>query len=411
MWHCAINQPLRSRSCRGGVPLPWSTPHTRVRSGCSQPGRVYPSVPPSHVGILTQRCRTECFRTLPSGNGQGVSLAKAFATAGSTPSHRMSTESATRPASIVHGERIGRYSAFRSTQRELTTKRPATTPTPCPKSPKVTVAISSGKSSSSSITLPQQDNESTRERNPISPTVFDISPLSPPLVVRGSTSPAGENEIAGVESADSHVSSHDGTSRNQTFDKDLKEKVWEIAQKFSESPGMLLRLRKSGLSRGRIVVLTTEAVAQRCKTATCTKSTARDVSALVRFYLDNRPADNITLTGEASVVLLHDYLEQAAERGRTVPGAVMLSLSCWAAALQIDWPLDRPLICDSSTVESNASPKQAHPMDIETVKLIDELALNCAPPIQTRFRRLGSAHVLRDPSFCGRATASFVPHQ
>ena len=52
-------------------------------------------------------------------------------------------------------------------------------------------------------------------------------------------------------------------------------------------------------------------------------------------------------------------------------------------------------------------------MSIETVKLIDELALNSEvrPPIQTRFRRGDSAHVLHEPSFCGRAAASYVPHQ
>ena len=291
--------------------------------------------------------------------GKAFSLAKPFATAVSAPSHRMSTESATRPASIVHGDRLGRCSAFRSTQRELTATRSAITPTPGPKSPKVTVSLSSDKSDSLSLTRPQQNSESTRGRNHIPPTVFGLAPFSPPLVVRGSTSPAGENAVPGSESADSHGSSHDGTSSRQTFGKALKDKVWGIAQTFSESPGLLLSLRKSGLSGERIVVLTIEAAMQHSKTAASTKSAAKNVSTLGRFYLDSRPADNITLAGEASVDLLREYPEQAAERGRAASGAVRRSFSGWADALQIDWHLDRSPICAASTAESNTAPRKS----------------------------------------------------
>ena len=55
--------------------------------------------------------------------------------------------------------------------------------------------------------------------------------------------------------------------------------------------------------------------------------------------------EGFTLTGDDSVVLLHDYIESTAERGRAVPGAVETSRSTWAEALGINWPLENPLVC------------------------------------------------------------------
>ena len=65
----------------------------------------------------------------------------------------------------------------------------------------------------------------------------------------------------------------------------------------------------------------------------------------------------VTLTGEASVALLLDYLESVADRGRAVPGAVKSSLITWSEAIGAPWPLDNPLACVAAQVESGEIPK------------------------------------------------------
>ena len=76
------------------------------------------------------------------------------------------------------------------------------------------------------------------------------------------------------------------------------------------------------------------------------------------------------------MVLLRDYIESTAERGRTVLGEVKTSLSTWAEALGINWPLENPLVCAAAHVDSNETPKHAPPMKLDTVKKLGELALN-----------------------------------
>ena len=121
------------------------------------------------------------------------------------------------------------------------------------------------------------------------------------------------------------------------------------------------------------------------------KSTIGNVAGLVRFFHDFRSDENATLTGETSVVLLRDYLEQATSRGRTVPATIRHSLANWAAALQIDRPLGRALISSASTIEPNTSPKQAPAMAIETIKLLEGVAAN---PARTPFKRQFAAGIL-----------------
>ena len=50
----------------------------------------------------------------------------------------------------------------------------------------------------------------------------------------------------------------------------------------------------------------------------------------------------IALTGDSSVVLLRNYIESVADRGRMVPGVVKTSLGTWSGALGISWTLDNP---------------------------------------------------------------------
>ena len=118
---------------------------------------------------------------------------------------------------------------------------------------------------------------------------------------------------------------------------------------------------------------------QRCKSPASTRGVIRNVSGPIKFFLENRGESDppgVTLTGESSVVLLHDYSESVADRGRTVPGAVKTSLSTWSEALGVPWPLDNPLVCAAAQVESNEIPKHEPPTKLDTIKKLEALAVN-----------------------------------
>ena len=100
---------------------------------------------------------------------------------------------------------------------------------------------------------------------------------------------------------------------------------------------------------------------QHCATASITRLAIENVDGVVRYFIDTRAADNLSLTGENSVVLTLDYLDQAPDRGRAVPEAVKHALSCRVAAIQIEWPLGRSLVSAAATAESNGSPQTGPP--------------------------------------------------
>ena len=180
----------------------------------------------------------------------------------------------------------------------------------------------------------------------------------------------------------------------QAFDSQLREAVWLLAEEFSNTSTLLLGFYEAKLNKERIIALTIEALMQRCKSPASTRGVIRNVKGLIRFYLENRDESNpsgITLTGDSSVVLLRDYIESVADRGRTVPGAVKTSLSTWSEALGISWPLDNPLVCAAAHVESSDIPKHAPPMKLETVKKLEAIALDVTV---TPFKRAFAAGAL-----------------
>ena len=87
----------------------------------------------------------------------------------------------------------------------------------------------------------------------------------------------------------------------------------------------------------------------------------RHVNGLLQFYLDTRNETSVTLTGETSLVLPHDYLESLTERGRAAPSAGKHAIDARPEALGIDWPLTNPLVLSAAIVESNEEPKHAPP--------------------------------------------------
>ena len=117
---------------------------------------------------------------------------------------------------------------------------------------------------------------------------------------------------------------------------------------------------------------------QRCKSPASTRGVVENVSGLIQFFLDPRGESNpdgITLTGEASVVLLRGYLESFADRGRTVPGDVKTPLIARSEAIDAPWPLDNPLVGAAAHVESSEIPKHAPPTKHDTTKKLESLAL------------------------------------
>ena len=168
-----------------------------------------------------------------------------------------------------------------------------------------------------------------------------------------------------------------GTSKHG-FDQKLKQDVWLLAEEFPDSSSLLKGLHTAKIDKGRITILTLEALMQRCKSPASTRNVVRNVSGLIRFFLETRDdaKPGITLTGASSVVLLRDYLQSVAERGRTVPGDVKTSLNTRSEALGVPWPLDNPLVCAAAQVESSEIPKHAPPMKLDTVKKIELMALN-----------------------------------
>ena len=115
---------------------------------------------------------------------------------------------------------------------------------------------------------------------------------------------------------------------------------------------------------------------QQCKSADGEKSAAKHATSILRFFPERHSDEKVTLTGEASLVLLHDFLDQEAYRGRTVPPKIRHSLVCWAAALEIHWPLDRALICSAVSAESTTSPKNAPAVPLETANLLEGVETN-----------------------------------
>ena len=160
------------------------------------------------------------------------------------------------------------------------------------------------------------------------------------------------------------------------FDSCLKTAVLDLALNFAETPPLLRGFWKPWVEKERIVVLTLDAAMQQCKSAPKTKSKVENVSGIVRYFLDFRPDDKVTPTGESSLVLIRDYLEQAASRGRTAPASIRRPLNNWDTALQIDWPPDHSLANSACAVEHTTPPKQAPAMALSTIKLLECIAIN-----------------------------------
>ena len=162
-------------------------------------------------------------------------------------------------------------------------------------------------------------------------------------------------------------------SRN-TFDETLKTEVLKLAHEFAEVSSLLESTRLSALTSEKTSILAIEALNSRSKSIATTKAIVKHIRGLLGYFFELKMESEVALAGEHSIILLHDYLESLADRGRTVPADGKHALTVWADAMGIDWPLNHVLIASAVTCESNEDVKQAPAMSLATIRKLEELA-------------------------------------
>ena len=70
------------------------------------------------------------------------------------------------------------------------------------------------------------------------------------------------------------------------------------------------------------------------------------------------------------MVFLSDYLVSLAEGGMPVPDAPKHAFSVCAETMGTECPIANPLVFSAASVETNARPRQAPSMGIDTLRLI-----------------------------------------
>ena len=88
---------------------------------------------------------------------------------------------------------------------------------------------------------------------------------------------------------------------------------------------------KAHVPKGKVALLVIDPCL-RAKSKETMEELARHVSDVVRFYLEARAESKVRLTGGDSVVLIRDYVESLAERGRAVPATAKHALTLAAEA-------------------------------------------------------------------------------
>ena len=271
---------------------------------------------------------------------------------------------ATRPASTAFHDRLKRSSDVR---HGYSGKQNKTSPM-LGGSPRIRVSLSQATSSSrtsqpSASTLATHDRDTLQSQSAGELDITSGEALDPP-------SDEGSESVARCSTS---------VTGKPAFGQKPRQSIWLLVGEFSGVSTLLQGFHRAKLNRERITALTLEALMQRCKSPASARNIANHVGALVKFFLDTRDESNpsgCSLTGEGSVVLLRDFLESAADRGGTVPGAVKSPISAWSEALGFPWPLDNSLVCAAAQAESNDTPKHAPPMRLETIKKLEELATN-----------------------------------
>ena len=72
-------------------------------------------------------------------------------------------------------------------------------------------------------------------------------------------------------------------------------------------------------------------------------------------------------------MLIRDYLESLAGRGRTAPASSRASLSVWD---DIGWPIANALICPAESIAPNGRTRKAPPMKHSTLRTTEQIDTN-----------------------------------
>ena len=139
-----------------------------------------------------------------------------------------------------------------------------------------------------------------------------------------------------IESIGSREPSPSRLGERREFSAKLKNTAWELANEFSSSSTLLKGMYNAGVPKDKITLLVIEALSVRAKSTSTMKGVVKHVAGLVQYYLDTREESKEQLTGDDSLILIHDYLESLTERGRTVPASAKHALTVWAGALGVD---------------------------------------------------------------------------
>ena len=97
------------------------------------------------------------------------------------------------------------------------------------------------------------------------------SPACHPPSDDGSLPPASRSQVTAPDGA------------KQVFDSGLRPAVWLLAEEFSNTSTLLQGFYQAKLNKERIIVLTLEALMQRCKSPASTRGVVRNVKGLIQF--------------------------------------------------------------------------------------------------------------------------------
>ena len=136
---------------------------------------------------------------------------------------------------------------------------------------------------------------------------------------------------------------------------------------------------------------------------------------LVSFSIEIGADSGIELTGGKSMVLLRDYLESLAGRGRTVSGAAEGAISLTADAFRAERPLTRPLVLAAADVESNDFLWRSPHVKLDAPKPLESFVRNKLAPTYRRASTIGVALVayarLRSLTYRGSGRSRSLPIQ
>ena len=201
--------------------------------------------------------------------GNVYNLARTIANSEASRCPCVTVDHAARPASTAHGERMARAIAARKPPSATFGSRREPPTRPEPKTQRTTVTISTRSLFSGPDGFSRRITSPPRQRVIPYPafqgvelgTIPSIDPSFQPPSTEGTGHALGLGDDQS-ESVSPRPSTQAGKSGKRVFGRELTDAVWALATSFSETSSSLVGLRKAGMSRGRIIVLTIEAVMQ-----------------------------------------------------------------------------------------------------------------------------------------------------